>query len=217
MAVRGRRDRAECPSHPLSSRPHHRSSFLCSALQLPGRHCLSFSRGAQGDRKYLAGLQMGRYFPVSFRETASRKKILKANESGFEVGGFRVSCCPLNHPQGSVAYRIEEGGEASFLPRTLNRPTAAWTSAWPPSSAAPPTSYTTRHSLSGNTGSGRAGGTAPGSRERRLARAGGVRNLVLSHFNPDTMTAGSPAWSGRPGKSSEGRSPPGRVEGEGRT
>src|SRR4030043_684593 len=62
--------------------------------------------------KYLNGLQMGRYFPVAFKETASQKKFLKADEAGFSAGRFRISYCPLNHPQGSVAYRVEEGGRS---------------------------------------------------------------------------------------------------------
>src|SRR4030043_210291 len=54
--------------------------------------------------KYLGGLPMGRSFPVAFKETASQKKFLKADEAGLLVGRFRISYCPLNHPQGSVAY-----------------------------------------------------------------------------------------------------------------
>src|SRR4030043_2005652 len=72
--------------------------------------------------KYLGGLQMGRYFPVAFKETASQKKFLKADEAGFSVGEFRISYFPFHHPQGSVAYRVEEGGRSVVFGRSTGPP-----------------------------------------------------------------------------------------------
>lgn len=135
--------------------------------------------------KYLSGLQMGRYFPVAFKETASQKKFLKADEAGFSVGKFRISHCSLNHPQGSVAYRVEEGGRsvvfatdteppeqgiderlASFIRRaTYFIYDATFT----------PQEYRVRQGW----------GHSSWLDGTKLARAGGVKNLVLSHFNPD--------------------------------
>jgi hypothetical protein len=106
--------------------------------------------------KYLAGLQMGRYFPVSFRETASRKKILKANESGFKVSGFRISCRLTIRREASPTVSKRRG--SVVLPRTLNLPTAAWTA---PGLLHPRATCFVCDAtfLSGNTGSGGAGRT----------------------------------------------------------
>lgn len=135
--------------------------------------------------KYLAGLQMGRYFPVSFRETASRKKILKANESGFEVGGFRIFCCPLNHPQGSVAYRIEEGG-GSVVFATDTEPPDGGMDERLASFIRGATYFVYDATFTLREYRVRQGwGHSTWLEGTRLARAGGVRNLVLSHFNPD--------------------------------
>ena len=135
--------------------------------------------------KYLNGLQMGRYFPVAFKETASQKKFLKADEAGFSAGRFRISYCPLNHPQGSVAYRVEEGGRSLVFATDTEPP-----------------EHGTDERLAGFIRSATylicdATFTPEEYRVRQgwghstwldgvsLARAAGVKNLVLSHFNPD--------------------------------
>jgi phosphoribosyl 1,2-cyclic phosphodiesterase len=135
--------------------------------------------------QYLGGLQMGRYFPVAFKETASRKKFLKADEAGFRVGKFRISYCPLNHPQGSVAYRVEEGGRSVVFATDTEPPEhglderlvsfirgatyliydAMFT----------PQEYRVRQGW----------GHSSWIDGTNLGRAGKVKNLVLSHFNPD--------------------------------
>jgi phosphoribosyl 1,2-cyclic phosphodiesterase len=135
--------------------------------------------------KYIAGLQMGRYFPVSFTETASRKKFLRVEEGGFMVGGFRISSCPLNHPQGSVAYRIEEGGGSVVFATDTEPPEDGLDERLAAfirgatyliyDATFTPREYLVRQGWGHSTW---LDGT-------RLARAGGVENLVLSHFNPD--------------------------------
>ena len=62
-------------------------------------------------RKRLAGLMANGYFPVGLDETRSTKVFLKC-EPGLAIGGVAVSSCPLVHPQGSVAYRLERGGRS---------------------------------------------------------------------------------------------------------
>ena len=135
--------------------------------------------------RYLAGIQTGRYFPVSFRETASQKKVLKAEESGFEVGRFRVSYCPLNHPQGSVAYRIEEGGGSVVFATDTEPPDSGRDERLAAfihgadyfiyDATFTPREYRVRQGW----------GHSTWLEGTRLARAGGVKNLLLSHFNPD--------------------------------
>ena len=140
---------------------------------------------AKETEKVLGGLQAGRYFPVAFKETASRKKFLKAAEAGFSVGKFRVSYCPLNHPQGSVAYRIEEGGRSVIFATDTEPPEngiderlAAFihgATYFICDATFTPEEYRIRQGW----------GHSTWRDGVNLARAGGVKNLVLSHFNPD--------------------------------
>jgi ribonuclease BN (tRNA processing enzyme) len=135
--------------------------------------------------RYIAGLQMGRYFPVAFGETASRKKIRKTEEPGFGIGKFRVSWCPLNHPQGSVAYRIEEGGGSVVFATDTEPPNGhlderlasfiRGATYFIYDATFTPREYRVRQGW----------GHSTWLEGTRLARAAGVRNLVLSHFNPD--------------------------------
>jgi ribonuclease BN (tRNA processing enzyme) len=139
--------------------------------------------------KYAGGLQAGRYFPVAFRETASRKKFVKADEAGFSVGKFKVHYCPLNHPQGSFAYLVEEGGRSVVFATDTEPPESGLderlaaficgTDYFVSDATFTPEEYPVRQGWGHST-------WADGV---RLARAGGVRNLVLSHFNPDHSDA----------------------------
>ncbi len=135
--------------------------------------------------RYLGGLQMGRYFPVSFKETASLKKILKTDEAGFKVGKFRISYCPLNHPQGSVAYRIEEGG-GSVVFATDTEPPEGGIDERLASFIRGATYFIYDATFTPREYQVRQGwGHSTWLEGTRLARAGGAKNLVLSHFNPD--------------------------------
>ncbi len=58
--------------------------------------------------RHLSGLTARKYFPVKMKDTPSRKIYEKIPEKGLSLGGVRISACPLHHPQGSVAYKIEE-------------------------------------------------------------------------------------------------------------
>ena len=59
-------------------------------------------------RQALAGLMAGRYFPISLGKTAARTEFREFAPGA--IDGVRVSSCPLRHPQGSVAYRLEADG-----------------------------------------------------------------------------------------------------------
>lgn len=135
--------------------------------------------------RYLSGLQMGRYFPVAFKETASQKKFLKADESGFTAGKFRISLCPLNHPQGSVAYRIEERGWSVVFATDTEPPENGiderladfirGATYFICDATFTPEEYRVRQGW----------GHSTWLHCVKLARAAGVKNLLLSHFNPD--------------------------------
>jgi len=135
--------------------------------------------------KCLSGIQMGRYFPVAFKETASQKKFRRADEAGFKVGQFDISFCPLNHPQGSVAYRVEEGGWSVVFATDTEPPEHGLderlagfirgATFFIYDATFTPEEYRVRQGW----------GHSTWLAGVNLARAAGVKNLVLSHFNPD--------------------------------
>jgi ribonuclease BN (tRNA processing enzyme) len=64
----------------------------------------------------------GRYFPIDFMDTASAKEFRQLPEGASEVAGFKVTWSPLNHPQGSVAYRMEHEGSSWVLATDTEHP-----------------------------------------------------------------------------------------------
>lgn len=53
------------------------------------------------------------YFPVPFEQLPNRPKVTMVHPGTLDIGGFRVSVQPLNHPGGAFAYRIH--GETGDL------------------------------------------------------------------------------------------------------
>ena len=140
---------------------------------------------AKETEKYLSGLQMGRYFPVAFKETASRKKFLKAEEAGFAVGKFKIAFCPLSHPQGSVAYRVEEGGSSVVFATDTEPPDQGFDERLA-AFIRDATYFIYDAMFTPKECRVRQGwGHSSWLDGTRLAARGGVKNLVLSHFNPD--------------------------------
>jgi len=62
---------------------------------------------------YLSALMRGRFFPVDFLDTLSRKTFHQAGEEEFELEGMTVSSLPLRHPQGSLGYRFSREGRTA--------------------------------------------------------------------------------------------------------
>lgn len=63
----------------------------------------------------LAGVMAGRYFPLEFNGTPSKKIFKDISNNDIRVGDTDISCYPLNHPQGSVSYRIRGRGKTIVL------------------------------------------------------------------------------------------------------
>ncbi len=61
-------------------------------------------------KRHLEKIMSGRLFPVNFSDTPSKKIFKRISPKGFEIGEADILSCPLNHPQGCVAYRINSGG-----------------------------------------------------------------------------------------------------------
>jgi len=140
-------------------------------------------------RNALAGLMVGRYFPVDLEEAASRKEF-REFEPGTLAGSVRVASCPLRHPQGSVAYRLEAGGVSIVLSTDTEHPEAgvderlaafAEGTTWLVYDAM----YEPAEYEAGKKGWGHATWLAVTG----LAAAARVGSLVLSHYNPDHTDA----------------------------
>lgn len=50
------------------------------------------------------------YWPVSWKQMAARLEFAKFPMGGIAIGGLRVRECPVPHPGGSFAYRIDDTG-----------------------------------------------------------------------------------------------------------
>jgi ribonuclease BN (tRNA processing enzyme) len=139
--------------------------------------------------KQLRGLMSARYFPVDFSETASTKAFLKVGETTVSIGKFKISGCPLNHPQGSFGYKIaDRTGSIVFATDTeppedgLDERLAVFlrgAAFFVCDATFTPEEYKTRQGW----------GHGTWLDGIRLARRAGVPNLLLSHLSPDHTDA----------------------------
>ncbi len=137
-------------------------------------------------RRRLSEFMTGPYFPVEFAETPSRKTYRRIGPRPVDIGGVRITACPLNHPQGCVAYRLEEGGwSAVFATDTehsakgIDARLAAF--ALGADVLIYDATFTPAEYEAGKKGWGHSTWAAGVD----LARAAGAGRLVLSHLNPD--------------------------------
>ncbi len=135
----------------------------------------------------LASLMGGRLYPIPLRETASRKSF-RAMDGDVRVGSLRISSCPLVHPQGSVAYKIErDGGPGAVVFATdtehpesgVDERLAAFASG--AAHLVCDATFTPEQYRMGRKGWGHSTYEAGA----RLAGAGRVERLLLGHLNPD--------------------------------
>jgi len=135
--------------------------------------------------KWLSGLMARGYFPVAFGETAAAKEFVKVEEESIAIGKLEISHCPLNHPQGSVAYKIAEQDAGIVFGTDTEPPEAGMderlagflrgAAHFVCDATFTPEEYRRRQGW----------GHSTWQHGVELARAAGVRNLLLSHLNPD--------------------------------
>jgi phosphoribosyl 1,2-cyclic phosphodiesterase len=139
----------------------------------------------QDTEKCLRGVMTGRYFPVDFKETASRKNFVKIEEDSFSVGKLKISACPLHHPQGSVGYKIE-GKNSSVVFATDTEPPEQGMDERLSSFIKGVTYFVYDATFTPEEYLMRQGwGHSTYLEGTKLARKAGVQNLFLSHLNPD--------------------------------
>lgn len=134
-------------------------------------------------RRALAGLMDAPYFPVKLEATAARKEFLESKPE--MIGDVRVSSCPLDHPQGSVAYRLQTKDWSLVHATDTEHPengldgrlaSLADGVTWLVYDAM----YTPEEYAAGKRGWGHSTWLAGAA----LARAARAKTLVLAHFNP---------------------------------
>ncbi len=141
---------------------------------------------AEEIERQLRGLMGGRFFPVSFKETQAIKNFERIPQGSFEIGDYRVSTCPLCHPQGSIAYKISSSEETVVLATDTEHPEkgldekladfAAGSDIFIYDATFTPVEYE----------AGRQGwGHSTWLEGTKLAKEADVGSLCLSHFNPD--------------------------------
>ena len=136
-------------------------------------------------RKMLGLLMGGRFFPVDFNETESKKNFKQVPPGDFNIGNIRISHVPLHHPQGSLAYRFHEKGKSVVFATDTEHPEkgvdrllvafAKKADIFVYDSTFTPEEYS----------QGKRGwGHSTWLEGTRIAEQAGVKKLYLSHFNP---------------------------------
>jgi len=134
---------------------------------------------------YLEGLMKGRYFPVNLKETPSKKIFKQVPEGDFEAGGLKISSTSLIHPQGSTAYRFEAEGKSIVFATDTEHPEKGIDHklaefAEKADIFVYDATFTPEEYESGRKGWGHSTWKAG----VEVSQEAGVRNLYLTHFNP---------------------------------
>lgn len=134
---------------------------------------------------YLSGLMRGKYFPVDFMSTSSKKEYIQVEEGGFRIGDIQITAQDLNHPQGSVAYKFLHKEKTIILATDTEHPEAgidqklaefcSGADVLVYDAMFTPEEYADRKGWGHSTW--RAG--------TQLAEMSGIKTLYLSHLSPD--------------------------------
>jgi len=139
-------------------------------------------------KKLLSRLMESPFFPISFEETKSEKKFIKVPSNSFHIGDVQISHIPLNHPQGSYAYRFRENGKSIVFATDTEHPEkgmdlqlvffAKGAHIFVYDSTFTPNEYIQ---------SKKGWGHSTWLEGTKIARQAEVRRLYLSHFNPSHL------------------------------
>lgn len=136
--------------------------------------------------KYLSGLMAGRYFPLEFSETPSKKIFKKIPDKDFNIGGARISHCPLHHPQGNVSFKIQENNKQIVFATDTEHPEKGIDKRLALfAQEADILVYDAMYTPEEYESSRRGWGHSTWLEGTKIAKEARVRNLYLSHFSPD--------------------------------
>lgn len=141
---------------------------------------------AQETEEYVNGLMAGRYFPLEFKETPSKKIFKQIPENDFLIGGAHISHCPLHHPQDSVSYRIQEKGKTIVFATDTEHPEEGTDQKLVSfAQGADILVYDAMFTPEEYESSRKDWGHSTWLEGTKIAKEAKVRTLYLSHFNPD--------------------------------
>jgi phosphoribosyl 1,2-cyclic phosphodiesterase len=167
-------------------------------------------------RERVARYLNGVYHPTRLRDVPSNVTFYPVRPGQpFQRGGFQVTACALNHPGGSLGYRVEAGGQSIVYftdSAPFARPGEGVAAGEPPLAreakvieflaGADVVVYDTMYELDEYLERMTWGHSYPEYAEA-LCRAAGVRHLVLFHHAPDchdaTLDERAERWSRVPG------------------
>jgi phosphoribosyl 1,2-cyclic phosphodiesterase len=135
---------------------------------------------------HLRGFMGGKYFPVPLEQTQAEKSFQQLPQTGSEVGGSRISYCPLNHPQGSVAYKIQDENDTIVVATDTEHPPEGIDQSLADFAAGSDilvydSTFTPEEYQAGRIGWGH----STWLEGTKLAKVAGAKKLYLSHLNPN--------------------------------
>jgi phosphoribosyl 1,2-cyclic phosphodiesterase len=134
----------------------------------------------------LRRLMLGGSFPVALDQTPSIKIFRKAEADGFFIGGVKVTTCPLHHPQGSIAYKLEMGDRSVVFATDTEHPEEGFDERLAAfARGATCLIYDATFTPEEYAAEYHGWGHSTWQAGTKLARQAGVQKLLLSHFNPD--------------------------------
>jgi phosphoribosyl 1,2-cyclic phosphodiesterase len=143
------------------------------------------SLSPKGLEKCLSSLMGGRYFPFKFMATPSKKIFRKIPPGKFRIGGIQISHCPLNHPQGALAFKFQDKNKSVVLATDtehlkdgLDEKLTAF------AHGADYLIYDAMFTPSEYKAGKQGWGHSTWKEGTRIAKSAQVDHLVLSHFNP---------------------------------
>jgi len=136
--------------------------------------------------KYLGGLMAGRFFPLDWEMTPARKSYTDITDKKFSLGPVEIASCPLNHPQGSVAYRFNRGGRILVMATDTEHPETGCDRRLADfCRGADVLVYDASFTPEEYSVSRRGWGHSTWEAGTVLAHEAGVGKLILSHYNPE--------------------------------
>jgi len=128
----------------------------------------------------------GRYFPLEFKETPSKKIFKRIPENNFQIGGADISSISLNHPQESVSYKIQDEGKTIVFATDTEHPEEGTDQKLVSFVRGADILVYDAMFTPEEYESGRQGwGHSTWLEGTKVAEEAKVRSLYLSHFNPD--------------------------------
>jgi len=139
-------------------------------------------------REILGRLAAAPFFPVPLESTPAKKNFFRLPENALSLEGVTVTQCPLHHPQGCVAYRLEERGRSIVFATDTEHPASGIDDRLAAFAREADVLVYDAMYLPGEYAAERRGwGHSTWIEGTRLARAAGIHRLLLSHFNPDHL------------------------------